>query len=179
MDWGVPPTFATVASGPPREGVGRASQIGASLGPTPPHAKARLQREFGLYPRGSSVPVGPAHYEGVETRFIGMMYAEASVRSQGSVGEERERVVSPFLAGIASRMERPKFSGRDSDWKDFVRNWNRYLAMVRQCSGGVVDEVLLFEMLRDSLDVASQNRLQARREGDPSLTYERFLARVG
>ena len=46
--------------------------------------------------------------------------------------------------------------------------------MVRIVEGDVLNEVVLFEILWDSLDLASQYKLQARRESDHHLTFEAF-----
>ena len=78
------------------------------------------------------------------------------------------------MAGLASRREKQKFSGMAADWKNFVRDWNRYMEMVRLVEGEVPHEVVLFELLWDALDGASRYQLQARREEEPHLSFEAF-----
>jgi hypothetical protein len=68
----------------------------------------------------------------------------------------------------------PRFSGRDSDWKGFSRDWAQYLKRVERATPGPIEGYCALELLRGSLDKASQDRLEWAQERDPELTYDQF-----
>ena len=130
----------------------------------------KFRREFGLYPRGSAVPFGPEHFEAEpETWHVRMINAEFAEDHP-----PRVQKLPWVLEKILTNKEQPKFSGRDPDWKDFVRAWDRYVATLRQVVGAPLGEDVMLDILVESLDQASQNRLEAAREAKPSLTYTEF-----
>ena len=81
---------------------------------------------------------------------------------------------STLLAAVLSTGSAPKFSGEEADWETFSYDWRTYVEILRQAEGGRLKDVHLFEMLRRSVDVATQNRLRAESRLDPTLTYAQF-----
>ena len=99
------------------------------------------------------------------------------VNDDGPEGENprQGQNLPKFLENRMSKRTPPKFTGKDSDWKDFSRDWLRYLGHVRKVAGnGNVNEYIALQLLFDSLDRASQDKLDAARDLDPELTYSSF-----
>ena len=81
----------------------------------PPLVKARLQKEFGLYPRGDSDPFGDAVWESdgwcVQ---INMVRGDDEHPWRGGVGMSAW-MRNPYLADMMAKRSKPKFSGFDAD----------------------------------------------------------------
>jgi hypothetical protein len=75
---------------------------------------------------------------------------------------------------MVAKIPKPKFSGHESDWKEFSRAWHQWFAMLKCGGNDPGGDAVLLELLRDSLDMASQNQLVAMRAADQGLTYATF-----
>ena len=71
----------------------------------------------------------------------------------------------------------PKFSGREYEWRDFAQEWRTWEALQRHVTPQIADGLLL-QLLRESLDEASQLILQAERASNPELTFEGFWKKL-
>ena len=127
--------------------------------------RMRLQRDFRLYLRSWDEPFAPQHFEGPEReeRSVSMMSALTGAGGGG---------LNPLAARVMGNLPKPTFSGSETDWKAFSRDWRQYCTTIQQ-GGGVTDRDLL-RLLKDSLDEASRNTLGARLEEKPDLSYTEF-----
>ena len=64
----------------------------------------------------------------------------------------------------------PKFSGRSKHWPDFQKGWEGYIAAYLDRT----DNRTLIEILRNSLDQAGVDQLDARLYVEPNLEYIPF-----
>ena len=151
-----------------------AHEKGISLEP-PQEAKARLKKEYGLYPENWREPFGarssPQHEEyGINVINVGdedMPYPPP----RGGGRFQRDG----FLKTLIGKLAPPIFSGLDSDFADFSREWKRYLHVM--CPDGVDQpegDILILETLRGCLDVGARNRLASALERNTHLTYNDF-----
>ena len=80
----------------------------------------------------------------------------------------------PFLYAQLATRKPPSFTGEESDWHEFARDWTEFLAVLRESEGREVSDILLFGVLEACLDPATSHKLKAERERDPSLTFRGF-----
>ena len=86
---------------------------------------------------------------------------------------------NPYVTQLLSKLKKPEFTGRDSDWKEFRKDWEWYADRVKKLSGMTLDENIMLDVLTDSLDRGSKSKLEALRDENPSLTYSEFLEGPG
>ena len=86
-------------------------------------------------------------------------------------------VSSLIYAQLATRKP-PSFTGEESDWHEFARDWTEFLAALRESEGREVSDILLFGVLEACLDPATSHKLKAERERDPSLTFSGFWKKL-
>lgn len=125
--------------------------------------KSRLRRDFGLYPRDWEEPFGVEHLEGSRAQVVGIHM----------VGGGAQELSAGGLGKLISKMKRPTFSGKAEDWREFAREWGNWFDLVKEWTPGISDKAGL-ELLKDSLDPASNMLLVAMRDKDPSLTFVSF-----
>jgi hypothetical protein len=79
-----------------------------------------------------------------------------------------------FLNSMVNQMKMPEFSGNESDFADFAREWQQYVRIM--CPGGAssVGDALLLGLLKKALDHASRQRLISSMEANPDLKYSTF-----
>ena len=131
--------------------------------------KHRLRQKFGLYSANWKTPFGPGQLipsNDDDCCFIRMVGVDEDAREP-----PRDKGLSPFVRNLVSKVTQPKFSGHEADFADFSREWKQFMRVM--CPGGVDQEndVLVLEILKSSLDPASQNKLAALLEQNPDLTY--------
>ena len=135
---------------------------------------ARLQKEFGLYPRGDSDPFGDAVWESDWWCVQISMVREDDERPwRGGVGMSAW-MRNPYLADMMAKRPKPKLLGFDADWRDFARDWEDFQLFLEQACPGEVPNFLLLELLHDCLDETSQRRLSLRRTEEPHLHFVEF-----
>jgi hypothetical protein len=92
----------------------------------------------------------------------------------GNRGRFGRKPLPRALENLILNQDPPRFSGRDSDWKGFSRDWAQYLRRIERAMPEPIESHCALELLRGSLDRGSQDRLECAQEQDPELTYEQF-----
>ena len=84
--------------------------------------------------------------------------------------------MNPILAGIMATATIPKFSGRDEEWYDFKREWERYLTVLQESVGPGQDipDAMKLQLLQGYLEDVPHYQLRAMLDKNPGLTYGEF-----
>jgi hypothetical protein len=82
-----------------------------------------------------------------------------------------------MMSSMFSGSTRPHFSGDPNDWPTFVSDWETYMSLMRGMAPNVPD-LMLFESLKQSLDISTQREMQQAREANPTLRYDDFWAQL-
>ena len=112
-------------------------------------------------------PRNPARRGSQTRRSSGGDSSEAPVAmlSQGGPG-----MVSFFFGSVT----KPRFSGKESAWWNFKRDWEQYLSLGTSMLGRVPNDRILLESLREALDPINRMELMYAMETHGRLSYQDF-----
>ena len=76
---------------------------------------------------------------------------------------ERARGLNSLVYNVLASRSAPLFSGEETDWQEFSREWAEYVSLLKESEGGALPDVFLFDLLRMCVDPATRNRLRTER----------------
>ena len=144
-----------------------------------PKGSATSQTTGQRFPMQREVP-GSNQGRGAQPRNISVLTADQSAAAP----MPQPRPVYPTWPGLVmgdqfglqvlKGMKTPMFTGHSADWPAFVRAWDVYEGLVRQVSGGAVNDMVLLQALNECLDEGSSIQLQFQLEQDQKLSFRTF-----
>ena len=87
-------------------------------------------------------------------------------------------MVAPVIEQIGVQLfnntTKPRFSGESRDWQNFARDWEEYLALVKQIVPQGFSEEILLRTLQGCLDEGTVLELQLMKSQTPQFSYKLF-----